>query len=180
MRSRMKVVLVATAILVLGIAATAGAARLLTGKDIKNGSLTGADLRNGSLGAKEFSDSALDQLSVRGPAGPNGPAGGAGPKGDTGPQGPKGEKGDPGGVGPTVIRSDGITFVASSFASEDAPCAAGEHATGGGFNIGAGVNVTTSSPDDRDGDGVPDGWFVAGQNQDGFTTSGSVYVICAK
>ena len=47
-------VAVIVTVLVCG-AATAGAARFITGADVKNGSLSGLDLRNGSVGRGELS-----------------------------------------------------------------------------------------------------------------------------
>ena len=103
-----KTILVGTvAVLALG-GSTATAAKLITGKDVKNSSLTGADIRSGSVPLRDLS-SATRQLirqggeqgpqgapGARGAAGPAGPAGPQGPKGDTGAKGDKGDKGDPG------------------------------------------------------------------------------------
>jgi len=68
-------------IAVLALAGTATAAKLITGKQVKNSSLTGKDVKNRSLTAADFKG------SVRGAAGPAGPAGA---KGDPGAQGPRG------------------------------------------------------------------------------------------
>ena len=96
--------LVALLAVVLACAGTATAAKLLTGKDIKNSSLTaadikdssltGKDIRNGSLGAAELSSAAVKALKgVSGPAGANGTNGAPGSKGDKGDTGAKGERG---------------------------------------------------------------------------------------
>jgi hypothetical protein len=101
------------------------AASLITGKQIKNGSVTGRDVRNSSLTGADVRDETLmagdfkpGQLpaaakGAQGPAGPAGPRGDtgapgpigpAGPKGDTGataPAGPAGPKGDTGATGPS-------------------------------------------------------------------------------
>jgi hypothetical protein len=63
--------------------AVSHAARLLTGKQIKDSSLTTRDVKNGSLLKADFKAGQL-------PSGPQGP------KGDQGIQGPKGDKGDAG------------------------------------------------------------------------------------
>lgn len=55
----------------------------LTGKDVKNSSLTTSDVKNGSLLSRDFKSGQL-------PAGPQGPQG---PKGDKGDKGDKGEAG---------------------------------------------------------------------------------------
>lgn len=54
----------------------------VTGNIVRNRSLTGADIRDGSVTMADFDQSALQQLR--------------GPKGDVGPQGSQGSKGDPG------------------------------------------------------------------------------------
>ena len=97
--------IVAAAVVAVG-GGTATAAKLITGKDVKNGSLTGKDVRNKSLGVSDLSAKARaslrGQAGLTGPTGPTGAAGAAGAKGDagamgpTGPQGEKGEKGEPG------------------------------------------------------------------------------------
>lgn len=81
-------------IALIALAGTAVAAKLITGKQVKDGSLTGKDVKDESLSAADFNG------SVQGPKGETGPQGPAGPKGDTGPQGPAGPKGDTGAQGP--------------------------------------------------------------------------------
>jgi hypothetical protein len=108
----------------------AGAATLITGANVKNGSLTGLDIKDGSLTKKDLAMSAQPKDGKNGAGGANGtngsngsngakgdtgaagaqgatgPAGPAGPKGDvgaagaTGAQGEKGDKGDTGAQGP--------------------------------------------------------------------------------
>ena len=77
------------AVLVVGLvaAATAGAASLITGADVQNGTLTGKDIKQGSVRFSDLSDKAKGKLAVPGPAGPAGP---------TGQQGPAGGPGEPG------------------------------------------------------------------------------------
>jgi hypothetical protein len=77
----MTVVLLAFALgIAVGGAGTATAARLITGKEIKNGSITAKDLSKG-LRAR------LGAPGTPGPAGERGPTGDPGPKGDQGPAG---------------------------------------------------------------------------------------------
>lgn len=78
---------VALLALVLALAGTATAAKVITGKQVRNESLTGKDVKDGSLGAADFSGSVQ---GARGPAGESGPAGPAGPAGPQGPAGPAG------------------------------------------------------------------------------------------
>jgi hypothetical protein len=68
------------------VGAVGDAARLITGKQVKNSSLTTKDVKNGSLLSADFKAGQL-------------PAGAQGPKGDAGP---KGDKGDTGPVGPAT------------------------------------------------------------------------------
>lgn len=88
--------------LVLAMAGSATAGSLVTGKQVKDGSLTGKDVRDRSLTAKDLSPDAL-LGGTAGPAGADGltgPAGPAGPAGDPGPAGPAGPQGDQGATGP--------------------------------------------------------------------------------
>lgn len=79
--------IVAFAALCLALSGTAMAARsLITGKDIKDGSVTSADIQNGSLTAKDFKKGQI-------------PAGAKGAKGDPGPAGPAGAAGASGAAG---------------------------------------------------------------------------------
>lgn len=64
-------------------AGSAYAATLITGKDVKDGSLTGKDIKDGSVGLADLGSSAR----LPGPAGPQGEQG---PSGQQGPQGPAG------------------------------------------------------------------------------------------
>lgn len=66
--------------LVLATAGTATAARLITSKDIKNGSIK----------EKDLAQSVRKKLNTAGAMGPKGEPGAHGPKGDTGAQGPAG------------------------------------------------------------------------------------------
>jgi hypothetical protein len=64
------------------------AARLVTGKGVKDGSLTGKDVRNSSLTGKDVKNRSLTRSdfsgSVTGPQGPQGPAGATGAQGVSG------------------------------------------------------------------------------------------------
>ena len=89
-RQAAAVIVIAILGVLLVSAGSATAARLITGKDIQNGSISGKDIKNKSVAAKDLSRSA--KKSLTGPAGPAGPAGTpggpAGPAGPTGPAGP--------------------------------------------------------------------------------------------
>ena len=77
----------------------------LTGRDVRDESLTGIDIRNGSLIASDF---AIGQLPAgkTGPQGETGPAGAKGERGPGGAQGAKGDAGVPGVTGPAGPKGD--------------------------------------------------------------------------
>ena len=80
--------------LVIGAAGTATAAKLITGKDIKNGTITAKDIKPGTIGEKQLSGSVKSKLNATGTQGSQGP------KGDAGATGQQGPKGDPGADAP--------------------------------------------------------------------------------
>ena len=83
--------------LVLACAGSATAGVLVTGSQVKDGSLTGADVRDGSLTDADLAVQAQSAKSRRGPRGPRGRRGPIGPRGATGPAGAPGA---PGAAGP--------------------------------------------------------------------------------
>ena len=101
--SRVKVIILVALAVFVASAVTAGAAHMITGKqvvngsltgaDVKTGSLTGSDVKNGSIGAGDIAGSAMSSLksTTPGPQGPKGDKGDGGPQGAPGPQGPKGD-----------------------------------------------------------------------------------------
>ena len=102
MRFKRTIVAAAAVGLLVGVP-TAGAAGvdLITGKDVKDGSIHMKDLTKGAQMA--LKQAKISKQGTPSPMGPQGPAGHAGPKGETGapgkgstvagPQGEKGEKG---------------------------------------------------------------------------------------
>lgn len=79
--------------LIFGSAVSAGAARLLTGHDIKNGSIGMVDLKPGTQKAILSKKGAKGNQGNQGARGPAGLKGSTGAKGDTGPAGAKGDSG---------------------------------------------------------------------------------------
>jgi hypothetical protein len=113
------------ALLALVLAAASGgvAASLITGAQVRDGSLTGADVRNRSLGTIDLRPAAV--RSLRGLRGAPGAVGAAGPAGPAGIQGPAGAAGHAGAQGPPGA------------AIFDGPIPAGKTVTGTwGANIG--------------------------------------------
>jgi hypothetical protein len=77
---------VAIVALFVAFSGTATAALVMTGKNIKDGTITGKDVKNRTLGAKKLSKKTVRSLKgQRGPAGPQGVAGLQGPAGPAGP-----------------------------------------------------------------------------------------------
>lgn len=57
-------IVLALAVLVVGLAGTATAAKLITGKQIKNSSVTAADIKNGTLGEADLNKKVKDKLNA--------------------------------------------------------------------------------------------------------------------
>lgn len=149
--------LVAFIAVVLAMTGSAFAARsLITGADIKDGSISRADLssrtvrslkgkrgpagRDGAVGPKG-PQGGTGPAGPRGAVGPAGPAGPAGPRGDTGAPGPRGEQGDPGEQGPPG--DDGAPGQSVLFATGDGP-----------KNAGTALLLSSDGPTDPNTEGV--------------------------
>lgn len=121
---------VALAVLVLLVAmagsATAGA--LITGRDIKDGTVTSKDLRNGTVTGADVKDGSLSRQDFSGSL--QGPQGPAGPEGPVGPQGPQGT---PGVSGYQHVVADALV-PQNAFRTHDAGCPAGKVVVGGGVS----------------------------------------------
>lgn len=83
---------------------TATAAKLITGKDIRNNSVTGKDIKNRSLGLGDLKAGARDAL--RGATGATGASGAKGDTGAPGAPGAPGAKGEPGAKGDKGAKGD--------------------------------------------------------------------------
>src|SRR3954464_7074710 len=116
MKARWLIAMAVVALLLGGIG-TAGAAKLFTGKDIRNRSLHGSDIARGSISKSNLSKGLQDQITTgsrqqtaasqspgaQGQAGARGEKGDKGDKGDHGDKGDKGDKGDDGDPARTAI-----------------------------------------------------------------------------
>ena len=81
---------------------------LITGRDVKNGSLTGIDIKNNTIGSADVKDGDLlakDFTAGQLPAGPKGDPGPPGPAGATGAAGAPGADGAPGPPGPSTLQT---------------------------------------------------------------------------
>ena len=117
----------------------AAASALVTGKQIKNGTVTGSDVRDRSLTARDFKAGAL-------PAGPTGPAGASGVPGRDGVSGKDGAPGKDGAAG-----KDGAPGLVRAYAAIngiDHEFRAGTSHSGvvGVRNIGDGVHCIALAP----------------------------------
>lgn len=133
------VAVAASAVLMTVPVASATTASLVTGRQIKDGSITGRDVRNDSIGARK-----VGHL----PAGPQGP------QGIQGAQGPQGPTGPPGSSGWVTVVSDGVTIAAGDTASPQVSCPAGVAVGGGaGVSVPAFATLKESAPLDFAGTG---------------------------
>jgi hypothetical protein len=165
--------------------AASSAATLITGKQVKNGTITGKDVKNHSLSKKDFKG------SVRGAQGIQGE------QGVQGIQGLKGDKGDKGDAGATnvVVRTNSASISSGSQGTAEVFCNAGERAVGGGGNTsvssgrlfasrpgvktlhfsGLSFNYGADAPA---AGATPDAWSVSAESPSSAATL-SAYVICA-
>ncbi|HEX4805648.1 MAG TPA: hypothetical protein VFU94_07085 [Conexibacter sp.] len=150
MRKWLRAALIGAALAAVGVAGTAGAARFITGKDI----------RNGSIGLVDLSRSARKSLQGRaGPAGPQGPAGAQGAPG-------------PSSLATTVL-SQLFDVAPSSFGDAEVRCPGGMVATGGSLSSGALIPVFDAPSDDGGG------WQATAYNTDSSTTYRmAITVVC--
>ena len=175
-----RLVLLAAAVLVLSSAAGAGAASLITGRQIKDGTVTGRDIRDHSLRPKD----AKAGVIRRGLQGPQGPQGLAGT--EPGPTGPSGRDGLGGVV--TVVSPAAFTIPAQvggtpGVASSGVECPSGWSALGGGVSGADAGSVTamkvTRSMPVFTAALVPTGWQVTVVNSSGADIGAFVWTRCA-
>jgi Collagen triple helix repeat (20 copies) len=199
---------VAIVALLAALSGSATAAFVMTGKQIKDGTVTGKDVKNRTLGTKKLSKKAVSSLKgQRGPAGPQGPQGPAGPQGAAGPQGPTGDTGAAGPLGPKgdtgvaqiTTRTAGIAFTVNGGTGEHkeqaAMCQAGETVVGGGYRlpetsmgVGSGsvpvFAAVQSRPANASGEPAvngqqPRGWYVEARDGLDIDATVTITVLCA-
>ena len=158
--------------LFVALAGTATAAKVISGRQIRNNSVTTRDIRNGTLLSRDFRAGQL-------PAGPR-PAGPAGPPGSGGVTGLT-YAGDSAPLTAAGTRDDEVYVVAA--------CPPGRYPVGGDAYA---VEVTPSDPEDRvdpavdiadgftvnAGTNVPSGWFGRATNDSGKAFTLFVDAIC--
>ena len=151
----------------------AGAAQLVTGRQIANNSITGKDVKNKSLTKGDF------RGSVRGPRGPRGAQGPAGPQGSQGPAGSSG-------FGVIRYVQEFATFADGEADSFSATCPAGTYPTGGSAWAWDAATNSVNHPEVITADGleysasdVGEGYFVNVDNQAGEDVEVVIDVACA-
>jgi hypothetical protein len=103
-----KTILACVAVALIVGASSATAATLITGKQIKNGTITAQDIKPGSLTQSRLASGLRERLQRVGAQGGSALPGPAGAKGDSGANGANGQKGDKGDKGdPGPKRSSG-------------------------------------------------------------------------
>jgi hypothetical protein len=167
--------LVAIAAVVLASAGSATAARLITGKQIKNGSITSTDVKNGSLVSGDFKSGQL-------PSGPRGAQGAPGPRGAQGARGAAGTNG----FGLLRFPAVSATFADGEADMVQVACPAGTYPTGGAAWAADTATLVTDHPevitssgflyDDND---VGGGYFANVSNVDSGSVDVTVEVVCA-
>ena len=163
-RKRHLGLLLVAATLVVSFAGSAGAALVVTGKHIKNGTVAGADVRNGTLKGVDVRAGSLSDADFATPV-----------QGAAGRPGPTGERGTPGVSGleyvfaPVSLAPNGSTTPAF------VECPGSKILLGGGF----------SSSDDQhlaidDSRPEPELWFVRVKNTGPDTLDGYVWAVCSR
>lgn len=174
---RMGTVLAGAAALILMLGTSVTAARLVTGQQIKDGTVTGIDIKNGSLTGTDVKDGSLTPADYSGEVvGPAGPTGAPGPAGMTGAPGPSGLPGVRGITYATSVRYD---VPAGKWTGSTAKCPAGGWAISGGFAAESGANVGRILSSAPLSDGT--GWSSFIRNEGSVDILGGyTWVTCAR
>jgi hypothetical protein len=136
MRRTTVVVIGALSALAVATAGTAGVQALITGAQIKDGTIESRDIENGTIRRADIGRGAIESLEgdrgprgaqgPTGPAGVQGPAGAPGPQGESGPQGAAGAEGSQGPQGAKGDTGAGVHVTGSVATAADLPAGAAE------------------------------------------------------
>jgi len=157
-------VLAAMTTMLLGFAGSATAGVVVTGKQIKDGSITNADLKDASLQGRDFQDGSLTQTDFTTPV-----LGPSGPEGDRGPDGTPGHAG-------LVYVVEPMSIPKGATRTWGAMCPSGTRVISGGGSTGTSAItlLTESAPIDDAGSG----WWVGIHNQAKGTVAGYAWALC--
>jgi hypothetical protein len=157
----------------LSVAGSAAAAKVITGKSIKNNTITSSDIKNNSIKSGDVKNGSLVKKDFKKSQLP------------VGPQGPAGRNGT-NGFGLVAYRvGPGADVDPNSQGQDEAICPAGTVVVGGGavsFSAVAGEQAINSSyPSDGGGNGDPGtrAWIVYGDNNSGDPQVLQAYAVCA-
>ncbi|MEA2478697.1 MAG: hypothetical protein QOJ07_619 [Thermoleophilaceae bacterium] len=171
--------LVVILMMVVGGGSATAASKLITGKQIKDGSLTGKDIKDHSIGAKDLSKAIkLGNGTVVSGQGSDGAPGTNGTNGTNGTPGQNGTNA----FGELVYKVAGpFDSNAGGLDSGSVDCGDGMKAIGGGAygDADSGQSISASAPSTASGNVDPSRWQVWMNNGGGDSTF-SVYAICAR
>jgi hypothetical protein len=180
------------AVLALASVANTQVRDLITGAQIRDGTIRSRDVGDYSLQRQDLARPLVAELRGRpGPPGPAGPAGPRGERGETGaagPPGPAGAQGPPGAAGPTapsavsgyVVHGGSVVTVgAGQVGTGRSTCPAGKVAVGGGPQVSpvAADFVLLESTPIVDASGS--GWVVSMANQGATARTFVAQAACA-
>lgn len=117
MKRVLTILIAVLGVLALATVASGGPQGLITGAQIRDGSIDSRDIRPGSIQSHDLKNGTITTVDLSpetvaallgqtGAAGPQGPTGPQGPKGDPGPAGAQGVKGDIGATGAAGPKGD--------------------------------------------------------------------------
>jgi len=155
MKRALAIILAALAVLIVGTVAMGGVEALITGADIKDGSIGTNDIKPGSLQSHDIRDGTIAQVDLSKVllTSLQGAQGQTGPQGATGAQGPQGPKGDQGAQG--VQGANGDTGPAGPMGDKGA-----KGDTGAGLHVKGTLATVALLP--MTGNALGDAYFVAG------------------
>jgi hypothetical protein len=162
-------IIVLVAALFVVLTSTATAAKLITGAQIKNGSIGLVDL------------SAKAKKALRGKQGPQGLPGAQGAPGTPGAPGAPGAQGPAGGFDPSkvmYVKGDAVVVGPEEFGSVTATCPGGNRAISGGWLVQSEGDVTEVDGSHPNDDGTS--WTVVVYNWDmDLAVTVTPFAICA-
>jgi hypothetical protein len=161
---------VAVVALLVAMSGSAVAASLITGEQIKDGTIQTKDI------------SKTTRAKLAGPAGPTGERGPAGPAGRNGKDGNDGALG----ISHTTVRLAQAEVAPHSSGVARAHCLPGEEATGGGGDLAAAGGALdridrtepTSGEEATPEGSSPDGWLARGFNDENVAQTLTAYAVC--